>query len=236
MLHLKDQKLLIVSPHPDDEVLGCGGLIKRVKDAGGKVYVLFLTVGETKEYSRNGVTKTDERLAEIEKAANYLQYDDYRIAFVGDNFHLQLDQIPQKDIMAEIESGKSISLNKIRPTIIACPQPDDYNQDHRAAALAVFAAARPAPDAIKPLQYIVLGYESVPTAGWWNASSNANFLVELSEKELHAKLTALKLYKSQVRPVPHPRSIQAMQNLARYRGMLAGAKAAEAFFIYRYIL
>lgn len=37
---------LIVSPHPDDEILGCGALIKRMNDSGKNVVIVFLTKGE----------------------------------------------------------------------------------------------------------------------------------------------------------------------------------------------
>lgn len=237
MIDLKNQKLFIISPHPDDEVLGCGGLIKRVKEAGGKVYVLFLTVGITMDYSQKGISTGSERLKEIEAVAKYLKYDDYKIAFPGDDFHLTLDQVPLKNIINEIENQSKISLGKIRPTIVATPFHNDYNQDHFACTQAVLAATRPAPDIIKPFQPIVLGYESVPTADWWTSSEhNTNLSITLTEKELNAKLYALKLYKSQIRNSPHPRSISAMKSLAHYRGMHAGVKSAEAYFCYRFVI
>ncbi|HLD02027.1 MAG TPA: PIG-L family deacetylase [Patescibacteria group bacterium] len=233
-LDLKKQTLLVISPHPDDEVLGCGGLIKRVKDEGGKVYVLFVTVGETKEYASHGTTNGDQRVAEIEKVAKFLRYDDYKVVFPGNTFHLRLDNIPQKDLITEIEDGESISLNKIKPTIIATPQPQDYNQDHRACAQAVFAATRPAPNAIKPFQPVVLGFESVVTADWTSQyTRNPNFFVALSAKQLDTKLQALKLYHSQVREGSHPRSLQSLRNVAQFRGQQCGLNAAEAFFSYR---
>lgn len=237
MLNFKRQTLLVLSPHPDDEVLGCGGLIKRIKDEGGKVYILFLTVGQTNDYSKKGNSTASQRLSEIERAAKFLKYDGYKIAFEGDKYHLKLDQIPQKDIMQEIENGKDISLNVLKPTIVATPHLSDYNQDHRATAEAVFAATRPAPEEVKPLQRIVLGYESVATADWWDMSPrNLNVLVTLKKNELETKLKALKLYGSQVRNGYHPRSLRSVKNLAHFRGLQAGTEAAEAFFSYRIIL
>ncbi len=237
MLNFKKQTLLIISPHPDDEVLGCGGLIKRVKDEGGKVYVLFLTVGVTLDNSKTGISTGHERVKEIENVAKYLKFDDYRIAFFGDDFHLKLDKIPQKDMMNEIENGIKISLNTIKPTIVTTPIYPDYNQDHRVCTEAVLAATRPAPVDTKPFQKVVLGYESVPTANWWNTNApNLNFYLSLKDEDLKTKLTALKLYRSQIRNGAHPRSTQSMKNLAHYRGIESGASAAEAFFTYRMIV
>jgi LmbE family N-acetylglucosaminyl deacetylase len=234
---LKNQTLLVVSPHPDDEALGCGGLIKRVKDAGGKVYILFMTTGMTLDYSPKGISTVDERFDEIKQVANFLNYDGYRIAFPGNDYHLKLDKVPQKDIINEIENGNKISLSAIKPTIVAAPIYPDYNQDHITCTQALFAATRPTPDNIKPMQPVILGYESVPTANWWNTTkNNMNFFVSLSTEQLETKIEALSLYKSQIRPYPHSRSLQAMRNLAQYRGMLAGIPAAEAFFVYRNII
>lgn len=233
MLDLKNQTLFVVAPHPDDEILGCGGLIKRIKSAGGKVHVLFMTVGETKEYSNKGGSNGKEREAEIERVAKKMKYDDYKIVFPGDTFHLRLDNVPQKEIISEIEAA----LNTIKPTIVAGPHPDDYNQDHRACAEAIFAATRPAPDEFKPFQGVVLGYESVTVANWaYSAARIPNFYVALDEKELEAKIDALKLYGTQVRDGAHPRSLQSLRNLAYFRGMHVGRKAAEAFTTYRFLV
>ena len=235
MIDFKNQTLLIVAPHPDDEVLGCGGLIRRIKNEGGKVYVLFMTVGDTDDYRKEGMSTGSERMQEIEDVAKYLAYDNYRIAFSGNQYHLRLDTMPQLELMKELEKGP-LSLNKIKPTIVATPFFSDYNQDHRAATMSMFASGRPAPTDVKPLQNVVLGYESVPTASWWDKGGGMNFYLHLTEEELAAKIQALTLYKSQVRTGNHPRSLESVKKLAQFRGIEAGNGAAEAFFTYRFIV
>ena len=59
----KDHRLLVIAPHADDEVLGCGGLISRVKQDGGKVFVLIFNVGSI-------VTKNGKELTQIWKKEN----------------------------------------------------------------------------------------------------------------------------------------------------------------------
>ncbi len=236
MLSLTNQTLLVIAPHPDDEVLGCGGLIAKVKSNGGKVYVLFLTVGDTDDYRKEGTSTGSERMKEIERVAKHMKYDDYRIAFPGNKYHLRLDEIAQLELMKEYENGP-LSLNKLKPTIVATPFFSDYNQDHRAATMALFGATRPAPDDQKPLQRVILGYESVPTAGWWDTTgSKMNFYLHLSEKELKAKMKGLELYTSQVRIGNHPRALASIQKLAAMRGIESGTAAAEAYYTYRMIL
>ena len=236
MINLRGKTLLIISPHPDDEVLGCGGLIQKVKQANGKVYVIFVTVGNTKDYRKEGVSTERERIKEIESVAAYLKYDDYRILFPGDAYHLQLDKMSQFELMSAFENG-SVSLNKIKPDIVTVPLLSDYNQDHRASTMALFAAARPAPDGIKPLQKCILGYESVPTAGWWDsANQNMNVFFPLTDEELQGKTHALSLYSSQVRTGNHPRALDCVKRLAHYQGIGAGVAAAEAYYGYRLIV
>jgi len=236
MLDLKKQRLLVLAPHPDDEVLGCAGLIKRIKDAGGKVYVLFLTVGNTKDYSKKGLSTSAQRLSEIEKVAKFLKFDDYTIAFPGDKYHLQLDKISQKDLIAAVDNGPKVSFHKVKPTIVATTQTSDYNQDHRACAEAVFAATRPAPAHLKLFQKIVLGYEFAPSS--WSSSTlkQPNFFIDLSKRDLKTKITAMKLYSSQYRSGYHPRSEQSIKALAYMRGTQSGVLAAEAFYCYRILI
>lgn len=236
MIDLTGQRLLVVAPHPDDEVLGCGGLIRKVKSEGGKVYVLYMTVGDTKEFSQNGHSTKEQRLREIEKVAAYLHYDDYAIAFEGNEYHLQLDTIAQKEIIGYLEHTSSISLEKIQPTILATPYLSDYNQDHKATTKAIFSAARPAPWDTKPFQYVVLGYECVSVADWWSSPRNINTYLPLSDEELEEKITALSLFASQIRTGYHARSLHSIRTLAYFRGLHIGQKAAEAFYSYRLII
>src|SRR4030066_687142 len=136
MITLKNKKLLVVAAHPDDEVYGCGGLISKVKRAGGKAFVLFLTNGTTKDFSPRGKSLETERAKEIGNVAKFLKYDGYKIAFPGDDYHLKLDQIPQKDLIHEIERGERISLETLKPDIVSFHSQEDNNQDHAAVAKA----------------------------------------------------------------------------------------------------
>lgn len=236
MVGLKNQKLLVIAPHPDDEVLGCAGLINKVKSLGGKVYVLFMTVGNTQDFSKSGSSSFRQRVSEIEKVAQFLKYDDYTIAFPGDSFHLKLDKIPQLELISTIERG-DLSLNSLNPTIVVIPQPSDYNQDHRAVAQAAIAALRPAPNEFKYSPAIILGSEFSPTTAWSVAPINPpNFFVALTKQELNAKVEAMNIYSSQKRGGAHSRSTRAIKSLASLRGIQSGHEAAEAFFSYRIIV
>lgn len=233
MLDLKGQRLLIIAPHPDDEVIGCAGLIQKVKKAGGKVFVLFLTVGDTKDFSKNGSSTLAERKKEIKKVSAFLKYDDYDIVFEGEKYHLKLDLLGQKNLMGIIERESSVSIEKIKPSIVAFPSFSSYNQDHRIAAEATFAAVRPSNRGAKHFVPTVLSYEEA--VDFWSVKNKnmPNVFMSISKKEINKKLKALKLYRSQNRPFPNLRSIKTLESLATLRGSQVGTEFAEAYTVYR---
>ena len=229
MFDLNKQKLLIIAPHPDDEIIGCGGLIKRIKDEGGKVYVLYMTVGDTKDFSQKGFSSADERLKEIKAVARFLKIDGWDIAFPGNDYHLKLDLLGQKALMDKIERESKVSVEKIKPTVLAFPSSDSYNQDHRVVAEATHASLRPASQNNKHILETVLIYEE-PADGWTlKVGFEPNFFVPLTSSQLNAKITALKLYKSQLRSSPDLRSPEILKVFAKARGALSGCQLAEGY-------
>lgn len=232
MMNLERKSLLVISPHPDDEVLGSGGLIRKVKEKGGSVYILYMTVGDTNDYSENGWSSKDERLIEIEKVAKYMKYDDYHIAFPGNTHHLRLDTIAQKDLISCIEKESKLSIDRLRPDILVTPQETDYNQDHRAVAEAVKSATRP--HDMKYLPSAILGFENAANMNWGLGDVNEpDIFIEISNEDLKSKIRAMQLYKSQNRNGNSPRAPRIIQSLAYLRGCHIGTYAAEAFAGYR---
>ncbi len=235
MLNLKNQRVLIIAPHPDDEIIGCGGMISKMKELGSKVYVLFLTVGDTEDFSANGFSSINERLQEIEAVAKYLSYDDYHIAFGSNNHHLRLDNHAQLELINAIERETPLSLEKLKPNLVLFPSSTNYNQDHRAAAQATFAACRPASRQYKYQPQMVFSYEVA--ADQWNMEKlfSPNFFMKLSSQQLDRKLRALRLYKSQLRQRANPRSPKTLEGLAALRGSQSGNSFAEAFYCHRFL-
>ena len=237
MLDLKGpQKLLVIAPHPDDEVIGCAGLIQKVKQNKGKVYVLFLTVGDTNDFSKTGSSSLTARKKEIENVSEFLEYDDYDIAFEGDDYHLKLDKLGQKKLMDVIERESKVSIEKIKPTIVVFPSASSYNQDHRIAALATHAALRPSNKESKHFVPTILKYEEAADLWSTEEKRSPDVLVSLSEAEINTKLKALRLYKSQDRPAPNTRSAKVLESLSILRGSQAGTQYAEGFISHRLIL
>ncbi len=232
---LKEQRLLVVSVHPDDEVLGCGGLIKKVKDCGGEVYILYVTVGPSPQYDHiHTYTEVDTRRSEIEAVVEFLGVDGYDLALVGEEYHLNLNTVPQRTLVDLIEKDSPVSLTTIRPTMVAIPAPDHYHQDHRAVFDASFAALRPLPHDLKPFQPIVLMHEQACYA-WSITRLQPNFYVDITN-QLEAKVRALELHHSQLRTGLHFRTPDHLRRLAQVRGREVGVEAAEAFICHRFLV
>jgi len=233
---LKKQRLLVVSPHADDEAYGCAGTIAKIKDLGGEVYIMVMSVGDLSHYDGTGkVVKKETRREEFENTAKFLNVDGYDIVYDESEKHLRLDMVPRRELIAKIERESKVAIDKIKPTIVALPA-ISYNQDHCAVFHAGFTACRPNLPKIKPFQKIVLAYDN-PTL-FWNTEYekfHPNFYVDIS-KYLDKKLKAMSFHKSQLRDSLHHCSIDNLNNLVRLRGREISVEAAEGFMCYRFVL
>ena len=232
MIDLENKKILIIAPHPDDEILGCGGLILRAKQQNAQVYVLYLTVGNVKQYGGESVTQ--DRLNEIKDVSDFFKFDDYDVAFPDDEHHLRLDSTPQKDIIDVIENESKVSLNKIAPDILAIPSIYSSNQDHVATANAIFAATRIQSRSFKPFQDMVISYEDASYV--WSPYGRfiPNLYLDISDLA-EKKANAMSLYNSQLKDELHPRNIKNLLEFSSVRGREVSVKAAECFYINRLV-
>ncbi|WP_017595219.1 PIG-L deacetylase family protein [Nocardiopsis potens] len=227
------QRILVFAPHPDDETLGCGGLMHRAKAAGAEVYVQFLTVGDTADNSAKGFSTADERYAEIKEVADHFRWDGWHIAFPGDEYHLKLDALPRFEMSNVIERNSPLSIAELRPTVVIAPHRTSYNQDHQVTAEAVHTALRPSNTRLRHHPRLVLAYEEAADQWRYEAAPSPNLLVELGEEDMEAKLSAMRLYGTQIHEHPHTRSEQTLRSLAVLRGMQTGVALAEGFYAMR---
>jgi N-acetylglucosamine malate deacetylase 1 len=234
MVNWGKQRLLVVAPHPDDELLGCGALINRVKRSGGQVFVLFLTVGDTRDFSQAGHSMRSEREREIEEVAKLFDLDGYHITLPGNNFHLRLDHQPQQRLIDLIERDGPLSISEVRPSVVLLPEITSYNQDHKSVAHAGITALRPGPWEDRHQPSLVLMYEEVADGWSGEAISGRNFHVGVDPIDVDQKIAGLRCYASQWRTHPHTRSEEALRALAAVRGVQCGKPLAEAFHCLRF--
>lgn len=214
---------LIIAPHMDDEVLGCGGTILRHIESGDYVTVCIVA-------NRAYEHKYDQKIIKQEKnsckkAQKILSYQNLIFLDLPDE---KLDH-SQIDIITRIEKV----VFECKPDIAYIPHRGDLNQDHRA----VFEASRVAfrPNAIHQITTlrtyeVPSSTDQVPRTNEWPFSPN--YFVNI-EHVLEKKLEAMACYLRESKVFPHPRSSEGLEIFAKKRGMEAGIKAAEAFMILR---
>jgi len=216
-------KILIIVPHPDDEVLGCGGTIAKYSKKGEEVYTCIVTKAYLPDWSEEFLRN---RPKEIIKANKILGI---KKTYFLDFPTVKLDTIPQKELnkaIAEI-------INKNNPDILFIPHKGDVNKDHRLIFEACLVASRPLKNKIKK----ILSYEVLSETEWGQSIEPfvPSVYVDITQT-FKQKIEAIKVYKSESKPYPHPRSLEVIEALAKKRGSEVGLKAAEAFMVIREIM
>jgi N-acetylglucosamine malate deacetylase 1 len=221
------ERILVIAPHADDEVLGAGGLMALAHRAGAKVDVVFMAVDGLKHWGHPEVTNVDERVAEIEKVAERVGFE-WEILYKGRDLIEQLDTVSQREMVNFFEDA----YNRYRPDLLLLPHLYDFDQDHRATWRAAFAAARPIPQSLdKFFPLNVLTYE-IPKIIWSEQPFKPAAYVDISEV-IDVKLDGVRLYPTQLREPPHIRSVENVRTLAYLRGSEIGVEYAEAYTVLR---
>jgi LmbE family N-acetylglucosaminyl deacetylase len=219
-------RLLVIAPHPDDEVLGCGGTIARLAAQGDEVHVAVVTRGCPPAFTE----EMTERVRSEAKAAH---------ACLGVCETHWLD-LPAAQISETSHSSVNASLQAllkaVRPDTLLIPFVGDVHMDHQLIFLSSLVAARPT---LSEYPRTVMAYETVSETNW-NApyvtpSFVPNVFIDI-EATLERKLEAASMFASQIRDFPHERSIETLRALAIVRGTAVHVRAAEAFVLLRNVM
>lgn len=213
----------MIAPHPDDEVVGCGGTMAKRALGGDKVYLCIVTKAYPPDWAEDEIK---ERREEVRRVSEILGI---KKTYFLDLPTVKLDTIPQK----ELNEAITRVINEVQPETVYIPHRGDINKDHRLVFDAAMVAARPKPGS--PIKEI-LSYEALSSTEWSAPFvENAfipNVYVDISET-LEIKLRAISTYKTELKEFPHPRSLEAISALAKLRGSSIGVGAAEAFMLIR---
>lgn len=221
---IKGKKILIIAPHPDDEAISCGGLIMLAKKTRAKIFVLFGSIGISRQLI-TGQTNPSIRLDEAQKASEYGSFD-HSIIFQGEEF-MKLDTVPQKTLIDAIED----KIEEVKPDIVCLPFKDSFDQDHRALFKASVTALRPTPKNLRHHPKIILESEE-PYSWSTDDVFHPNFYLDISQV-MEEKIKLLKCHKTQLREDPFPRSPENLERLAGLRGAEISTKFAEAYRLLR---
>jgi N-acetylglucosamine malate deacetylase 1 len=217
------KRVLVVAPHPDDETLGVGGTIAKLSSQGYEVNILVVSGHLPPLYERSDYDRT---VKEANKAFNILgvsksNFLEMPCTMIGD---LPIHEVNQKI---------SDAIFDIKPNIVFCPYPDRHI-DHRLIFDSVMVATRPVGMG-KKIE-TVAAYETLSETHW-NAphiepNFTPNWVIDISNF-IEVKIEALNCFKSQISDFPSPRSIEAVEGLAKFRGTQAGFGFGEGFHIIR---
>ncbi len=202
------KRILFLSPHPDDEAIGCGGTLRRHVEQGHDVQVVFLTSGERGVRGQEPAKTARIREHEAAAAAKVLGYEKFEFWREPDGAVKLTSGLLQR-LIAKLQTSKS--------SLIYVPHLREMHPDHRAAARLVRRALQhvnPCPD--------VLLYEV------WTPLQQIDHVEDISE-QIALKVAAIRAHKSQCAIM---RFDESARGLARYRGEMhswPGGPYAEVF-------
>jgi LmbE family N-acetylglucosaminyl deacetylase len=218
-------RALVVAPHADDEVLGCGGTIARLADAGTEVHVAVVTKGKAPRFAADLVEQIRAETVEAHRVLGVAR------AYFLDFPAAELDTISHTDLNQKL--GTLVA--DVRPETLLIPFNGDVHLDHQLVFASSLVAARPN-RADYPTQ--IWAYETLSETNWHAPYLTPGFLpnvyVDIAAT-LERKLAAMRCFASQVRPFPSERSLEALEALARLRGASVHRQAAEAFVAVRQV-
>ncbi len=219
------KRILVVSPHPDDETLGVGGAIAKLSDQGHEVHVLMVSGHLPPLYSREDYERT---VIEAHRAFNVLG--------VSNSEFLELPATMIGDLpLHEVNSKIFQIVSDLKPHMVFCPYPDRH-VDHRLVFDSVMVATRPVGMG-RDIE-IVAAYETLSETHW-NAphiepNFTPNWVIDITSY-IEKKIEAIKCYESQISDFPGPRSVDAVEALAKFRGTQAGFGYGEGMHIVRMV-
>lgn len=212
-------RVLVITPHCDDETYGLGGtILKRIK-AGDELYVTAVCAGEI-NFEHAGVISRVEREKEFLFVLKTYKCSGELLSFTQESL---LDTIPTRDIVDQIQKIQ----DKFQANVWYIPG-ESYHQDHRKVFEACAAAARPTR---KYIPKEIYSYEH-PLYSWnpptWRFTPQ---VYENIGEFLDKKIEICKLYKTQLRD--GPLSIRHIKDYSIACGTEAGMEAAERFEVIR---
>ena len=222
---MNEKRVLVVVAHPDDEVLGCGGTIRKWCDNGAIIEAVVLGQGIASRGEETGVAlskKIDTLRIEAKKSADIVGYNNITFEDLPDN---RLDSIDLINIAQIVERY----IRKFEPHVVMTHHHGDLSIDHRLSYQSAITACRPLQGSIVKEFYTF----QTPSATEWNFpyynnNFSPNMFVDITNT-LQAKIDALHCYVSEIRPAPHPRSPESLRSLASYWGSVVGFDHVEAF-------
>lgn len=224
---------MVIAAHPDDEVLGCGATVHKLVRRGWRAHLVVMSAGVGGRHvlgpdSASNLREEQNELGQqLRRAAEVIGYSGIDTFDFPDN---RMDVVGRMDLVHALRP----LIEREQPDLVLTHHPGDYNWDHTATFDAVMMATRCNPPEFSPAEIRTFEVLSSTERAWQEPSRafHPNCYVDIGNS-IDAKKLAMSYYKNEYRHYPHPRSIEALEYLARNRGNEAGMIYAEAFHIIR---
>jgi len=219
-------KVLVISAHPDDEVIGAGGTIARHVDHGDEVYWCVVTQAYNPPWSDEYLEKARQQVYDVKKVLGIEE-----VFFCGFPT-VKLNTVPYMEISSALQK----IVGQVQPEVVYTTPRNDVNLDHRMVFECTLVATRPLPgSSVRRL----LSYEIGPSSRQGLFSGDLGFVsnvfVDIS-KYMDKKIEAMRCYNTELKAFPHPRSLEGLRLVARERGLSVGLEAAECFKLIHEVL
>lgn len=222
------KSVLVIAAHPDDELLGVGGTVRRLANEGCDIHAVILAEGITSRSDTRAEANKDELIvlqSDARKAAEIVGYKSIDFCGLPDN---RMDGMELLDVIKIVTRF----IDKYKPDTIFTHHHGDLNIDHRITCEAVITACRPVGDCCVKR---ILAFETPSSTEWdfnYVEPFNPNVFIDISDT-LDSKIDAMLCYSSESAEYPHPRSSESLRNYAGVRGTSSGYKYAEGFMLLR---
>lgn len=220
-------KTLVIAPHPDDELLGCGGtLLRRKSESVTLGWVIITKISEDYGWSTENVRERKNEIEQVRKRLGIQLEHLFQLGFAT----TRLDTFPMKDLINKV----SEVFQSFQPEEVLLPHQGDVHSDHRITFEAVSACTK---WFRYPSVKRVLAYETLSETEFSldpSKTFHPNVFVDISDY-IEQKLELLRIYGSELREAPFPRSEKAVGALAQFRGCNSGFEYAEGFELLREI-
>ncbi len=220
------KKIIIISAHPDDEILGAGGTLLKHKAAGDVLAWLIITnISEEQGFSADRVKSRQEEIKQVSERIGFSE------VYKFDYPTMQLDSASVNELIPKI----SLVFSEFQPEVIYVMNRSDAHSDHRYTFDAVASCTK---SFRYPYLKKVLMYECISETEFAPALPEKvftpNYFVDISPY-FAEKLEIMKYYESELGQHPFPRNLKNIEALAVFRGASVGVEYAEAFQLIKYI-
>lgn len=216
-------RVLIIAPHPDDEIIGVGGTIAKRAKAGDEVYVCIVTKGKSPLFNSDFIEQGRRECREADAKLGVKE------TIFLDFPAVMLETIPRYELNGKVAEV----VQNIKPEEVYIPHRGDMQIDHQMVVDAAMVAVRPRGDDYPKRVY---AYETLSETGWNIPNVTNEFIPTVYENitdTYDVKMEAMSVFKSQLAPFPAARSVGAIEALAKFRGATVSVEAAEAFSLVR---